>query len=346
MSVDVIPAQWKAQLEGGDPIRVSIDSLKPGESPRLGIQNDRYARSLADLEETLPPITVHWPSRRVIDGMHRLCASALRGEDTILVRWFKGDEKEAFIIGVHENVIHGLPLSLTERKAAAARIVVSHPQWSDRLIATAAGLSNKTVGVIRRCSTEEIPQLKIRTGVDGRARPLSSADGRMAAADLLRASPTASLREIAKSAGISTATVRDVRIRLSRNDDPVPVDWRHHASDGQSAASRPEPTAVGPGPTEGTMSPGAPDPRAGPTGNVMPACTAGDSILNKLRADPALRYSDAGRFILRWLHTCTLGIRALDQFCQHVPPHCAPSIARLARAHAKSWLDLAQKLEK
>lgn len=345
MDIDVISTEWDTQLEDIDPTRVSIDSLLPGESPRLGTQNDRYTRSLADLDVTLPPITVHWPSMRVIDGMHRLCASALRGEDTILVRWFKGDEKEAFVFGVHENVIHGLPLSLSERKTAAARIVVSHPHWSDRLIAVTAGLSNKTVGVIRQCSTAEIPQLNTRTGVDGRSRPLSSAGGRMVAAELLRKSPTASLREIARSAGISTATVRDVRLRLGRNEDPVPADWRHPAPEGQGAASPTETGAVGPDPPEATLCSGLPGPRAESTGNVPPACTAADSILHKLRADPALRYTDTGRLILRWLHACTLGVRALDQCGQHVPVHCAPTIARLARAQARSWLDLAQKLE-
>ena len=76
------------------------------------------------------------------------------------------------------HVEHGMPLTRADRKAAAQRIVMIRPQWSDRAIAAVGGLSAKTVGAIRRRSTEEIPQSNARLGGDGRVRPLAAADGR------------------------------------------------------------------------------------------------------------------------------------------------------------------------
>jgi ParB-like chromosome segregation protein Spo0J len=59
--------------------RVSIESLAESGSPRLAGQNEEHARLLAESGLELPPIVVHRPTRRVIDGMHRLAAARLRG---------------------------------------------------------------------------------------------------------------------------------------------------------------------------------------------------------------------------------------------------------------------------
>src|SRR5947209_4522283 len=81
-------------------------------------------------------------------------------------------------LAVHLNVMHGLPLTLSERKAAAQRVLTSYPHWSDRSIGLIAGVSNKTVGKLRGCTTEEISQLNPRLGRDGKVRPVSPAHGR------------------------------------------------------------------------------------------------------------------------------------------------------------------------
>lgn len=94
---------------------------------------------LAAVEAKLPPIIVHRATMRVIDGMHRLAAAKLRNDETIEVRFFEGTEQEAFVLAVKANISHGRPLSLTDRTSAAERIIVSHPAWSDRAIAVAAG---------------------------------------------------------------------------------------------------------------------------------------------------------------------------------------------------------------
>ncbi|UWS69865.1 ParB/RepB/Spo0J family partition protein [Streptomyces noursei] len=202
---------------------VSVASLVATGSPRLAGEDAEHAHTLSQSEAQLPPIIVHRSSMRIIDGMHRLRAAILRGRDEIDVQFFDGSEKDAFVLAVESNVQHGLPLTLSDRTAAAGRIVKSHPEWSDRAVAAATGLAAKTVAAIRRRSaTEEVPQLHTRIGRDGKARPVNSAEGRRLASTLLMEKPDASLREVAKAAGISTGTVRDVRQRLQRNENPVP----------------------------------------------------------------------------------------------------------------------------
>jgi Homeodomain-like domain len=63
-----------------------------------------------------------------------------------------------------------------------------------------------------------------RLGKDGRPRPLNAAVGRALAAQLMDTYPDASLRQIAAATGVSPGTVRDVRARLARGEDPSPAE--------------------------------------------------------------------------------------------------------------------------
>src|SRR6185437_14101732 len=168
---------------------VAILDLLPGESPRLEGEDKAHIAWLAETESKLPPILVDRRTMRVIDGMHRLLAASLRGCDKIEVEFFDGPPTEAFLRAVQANVTHGLPLSQADRRAAAARIVTSHPHLSDRSIGETTGLSAKTVATIRRCSTDDMPQLDVRVGKDGKARPLDGTAGRVRAAKLLSKHP-------------------------------------------------------------------------------------------------------------------------------------------------------------
>lgn len=132
------------------PCVVSISDLVPSnESIRSGGLNEDHARALAETDADFPPILVQRSSRRVWDGLHRLRAEQIRGRDTIAVRFFDGDDAAAFVAGVRANITHGLPLSLTDRRAAAGRIIQLYPAWSNRAIAFCTGISDKTVGAIR-----------------------------------------------------------------------------------------------------------------------------------------------------------------------------------------------------
>lgn len=197
---------------------VAVSQVRGGHSPRQGGENLEHIRTLADTDGDLPPIIVRRDDMRVVDGMHRLRAAHLRGDSVIAVRFFDGGDDEAFVLAVRTNVTHGLPLSLADRKAAAARIVASHAHWSDRMIASVAGLSAATVARIRRARPEPAPS--VRLGHDGKLRPVNSLERRRVARAILLTEPDLSLREVARRAGISPETARSVRRKLAESGPP------------------------------------------------------------------------------------------------------------------------------
>jgi hypothetical protein len=318
------------RLSSGTPedlavVKVRVGSLLDSDSPRLLGEDQDHVHALVGVEDRLPPIIVHRETMRVIDGMHRLHAARLRGDKEVDARFVDGDEASSFVLAVSTNIRHGLPLSLADRKAAASRIISSYPQWSDRRIAAVAGIAAKTVAAIRACPADGEQQLDTRVGRDGRARPVNGAERRAAAAKLMGDNPGASLREIAREAGISAETARDVRARLGRGDAPVPIRQDAAAARiGQSARGRP--------------------PAERPGGSRMPR-SDGISLLQALLADPALRSKESGRSLLRML----AGWRVIEehrrQLVEAVPAHRVASVADAARACARAWHDFADHLD-
>jgi ParB-like chromosome segregation protein Spo0J len=220
---------------GSGAVLVAISELQPGYSPRLKGEDAEHVRTLAATEDALPAIVVHRPTMRVIDGMHRLRAAIERGESEILVEYFDGSEEDAFVRAVRDNIRHGLPLSRADREAAVTRLLRSHTAWSNRAIAAVTGLSAPTVGAIRRRMTDKSSQSNRRIGRDGRTRPVSGADGRERASRVIAEHPDASLRYIAREAGISLSTAQDVRKRMARGENPVPAGLLREPADRASA---------------------------------------------------------------------------------------------------------------
>jgi len=300
-----LPSPWRAYQSGVVPAEmVPISRLRLGGSPRTGDVSAEHIRVLARATVPMPPIIVHRGTMCVLDGVQRVRAATLSAREHIEAQFFDGDENEAFVLAVEANTAHGLPLSVTDRKAAAARIILSHPTRSDRWIAVISGLTASTVGEIRRRSTVEAARSNTRLGRDGRTRPLDSSDGRRLAGELMRADPDRSLRDIARAAGIAPSTVLDVRNRISCGEDPVPA-----------RKSVPPPRR-----------PDEPDPLA---------------IMRTLCKDPSLRLTEAGRTLLRWLdaHTVTGEPPVAD-----VPAHCAAAIAALARHNARFWSEFGDRV--
>ncbi|MEU0214023.1 ParB N-terminal domain-containing protein [Streptomyces sp. NPDC006265] len=306
---------------------MSISRLTPADSPRLAGEDEARVRLLAESEERLPPIVVHRSTMRVIDGMHRVRAAELRGQDRVEVQFFDGTDLDAFVLAVQLNAIHGLPLTHRDRIAAAQRIARSHPHWSDRMIASVTGLSAKTLSSLRQRSTEEIPQSNTRVGRDGRTRPLNAADARRLASRIITERPGASLREVATASGVALATARDVRERLRLGRDPVPAKLRRMEDPGRTAV---EPVSERPG----TGRDAAGHPPRDPS-----------FLLASLRRDPSLRFSQAGRDLLRLLSVQSLEAEAWDQLLAGVPAHCGETVALLARKLSEDWLKFAGDVE-
>lgn len=159
----------------------------------------------------------------------------------------------------------------------------------------------------------------MRVGLDGKVRPLSSAEGRRTASAYVAENPDASLRAIAKAAGISLGTARDVRERLRRGEDPLLP--RQRAVEDQA---------------------GGKVRRVVPTGRqVVVARPVRRTELRVLRNDPSLRYLVGGRVLLRLLDTHTLTPEEWRRLVELVPAHCADMVSEAARECAGVWLDFA-----
>lgn len=303
-----------AEADEGPIVRLRLEQIQPGHSPRLKDLDEAHVQLLADTEEELPPIVVHRSTLTVIDGRHRLRAALVRGDTLIRARLFDGTEDEAFIYSVEANNAHGLPLTASDRHAAAVRLLQVRPEWSDRSIASAVGVSAQTVGKVRR-STGTSSQLNGRVGRDGRVRPLSTAEGRRKAEEIMTAKPDASLREVAREAGLSPGTVNDVRRRLREGKDPVlPV----KVSAAESMQGRVQ--------------------------NRISTESAPDFVLfwQQLSKDPSLKLTQFGRNLLTLLRAHRLD----EDVAESVPAHCVEKIAILANQCSLTWGVIARRLER
>lgn len=313
-SAEPVPARDNAV------VRLPISAVRVADSPRSAGVDMAHARSLAQTEANLPPIVVHRRTMRVIDGAHRLTAARLRGEREISAKLFDGDDNEAFLLAVRLNVSHGMPLSRADRRAAAVRIIRAQPRLSDRAIALTAGLAAKTIGSLRR--EVDGPPVQARIGRDGRVRPINGAAGRGIAAELIASHPDATLRQIAKDAGISVETARSVRARLRAGEDPV-LDRRTRPDRADRAEDRQMTVKL---------------PEADPSDELR-------SLLKTMQRDPSLRYTESGRMLLRWLGPRVLLTDEIPLPLRHIPPHSRINLGALARACAAAWIQLAMGLE-
>jgi ParB-like chromosome segregation protein Spo0J len=304
------------------PVPMPVGALTDGDSPRLAGVDPAHVERLLRSPGPWPPILVQRRTMRIIDGMHRLAAARLRGDEDIDAILCDEADDAAFVLAVRVNVRHGLPLGLDDRKRAARRIARENPTWSDRMISRTTGLSAKLVGQLRGDATPP-GAAPVRVGQDGRRRPLSGADGRRRAGALLTERPGASLREIARAAGVSTGTVRDVRDRLRRGEDPVPAGARATPAPARRAAGTDDSTA------------GPPRSRADIVREIR-------DLLGRL-GDPAEGGAEAEaiRWVLRW----SIGADGYEGPLGAAPAHSAYLVARLARSYADRLTEIATQLD-
>ncbi|HET9895060.1 MAG TPA: ParB/RepB/Spo0J family partition protein [Streptosporangiaceae bacterium] len=321
---------------------VALRSLVPGFYLRQAGTDATHIRLLADAAGSvrLPPILVQRNGWRIIDGMHRVAAAKLRGEQTIRALVIDCTDAQALVLAIKSNVLHGLPLSKAERISGAKRILAAHQDWSDRAVAEVAGLSAKTIASLRNRSTSKAQFQGKRLGRDGKRRPLSAADGRRRAAEYIGAHPEASLREVAREADVSLGTVHDVRSRIRRGSDPV--------SSGHGCHAVQPGTAVKPAPGSGQVVPA--NPRALPATSL---CARADrnaqrlgwpAISAKLASDPALKYTDGGRAFLRWMATHSAQAEDWREFIDAVPAHWVRDVSRIADIVSAEWQEFADRL--
>ncbi|MFG2316200.1 ParB/RepB/Spo0J family partition protein [Streptomyces tendae] len=346
----------EAAVSGGGPVHlraldptvhmVRISDLVVADSPRSESESAEHARMLADADAELPPVIVHASTMRLIDGAHRVRAALIRGDTEIAARFYEGADRDAFALAVAANVQHGLPLTRRERTDAAERVITSHPQWSDRAVAAVTGLAADTVRRIRSRASARNAQSHDRVGRDGRVRPVSSADGRIRAAQYLADHPQASLREVATASGLSPGTVRDVRERLRQNQDPVPAGQRRTKAGGPSPTRAVPADRTGRRPAAVNAPPEQADCREPVEAPATSRPSPPHAPLSALRRDPSIRHSEAGRLLLRLLDNRLLSQAHGDELIAALPQHSLGNLSAAARECAQLWAEFSKRLDR
>jgi ParB-like chromosome segregation protein Spo0J len=329
------------------PVRdIPLNSLGHGFFLRGTGTDKAHVQMLAEVASfsELPPILVQRNSLRVIDGTHRLEAAKARGEKFIRARVINCTDNDAYILAVKANTLHGLPLSRADRVSSARRILDWHPDWSDRAIGMATGLSAKTVAGIRRESANQVQQFTKRLGRDGKRRPVTALEGRKRAAEYIAARPEASLREVARETDVSLGTVQDVRARMRSGLDPVTPgsgDRRLAAAAGPAVrpvpAGQPVPAPAGRPTLVPTRIGALPGRRA-----VQPPTWP--QIAPKLAGDPSLRYTEGGRAFMRWMTARMANTVQWREFADSIPPHWIDDLSCVAEQASEEWRDFAEHL--
>jgi ParB-like chromosome segregation protein Spo0J len=291
-----------------------IDDVRVGPSLREEGLDPGHVATLAELAGAWPPILVRREDRSVVDGQHRVAAARRLDLRSLQVTWFDGSAEDAFVEFVRCNVGHGLPLGLSERRSAATRILRSHPERSDRGIASVCGVSPKTVARLRAdlASTAPLDLPSRRVGRDGRVRPVDPAQLRARITEELERRPDASLRAIAAAVGSSPETVRSVRGKL-------------RAVGGQPAPAAQETTD-----TEAT---------------VLGLLTRSGRAGHRLEGDCAFSGREHGTEFVKWFDAMTVDPADLWTHVGTVPRSRIYEVADEARRRAGFWSSFADSLE-
>jgi ParB-like chromosome segregation protein Spo0J len=152
--------------------RTSAVLVDPSLQPRVAGLDPHHVKALEECPESWPPLAVvrHCGRYLLVDGFHRLAAAQNLGLDTVPVDVVPFPEDgDVHAVAFALNAAHGMPLSLADRRAFAARLLREHVEWADREVGRRAGLSSNTVGKVREnlIAAEEIVEPAYRVGAGG-----------------------------------------------------------------------------------------------------------------------------------------------------------------------------------
>ncbi|WP_411757123.1 ParB N-terminal domain-containing protein [Streptomyces venezuelae] len=276
---------------------------------------------------------------RIIDGLHRLEAAKLCGDHSITARLVECTDAEALVLAMKANTSHGLPLSRADRMAGAERVLLAHPEWSDRAIASVTGLSAKTIAALRERSACATPPGGQRLGLDGKLRAVSAGEGRRRAAAYIHAHPEATLREVARETEVSLGTVHDVSARLRRGISPERDGLR---GAGARLTLHPAERPADPPPAPPAAAEDLPARR--PATVPAEAPPAWETVAAKVANDPCIRYTAGGKEFLQWMALHASDPDGWRELVGAVPAHWVGVIAPIAESVGKEWSLFAERL--
>lgn len=157
---------------------MDLDSITvvPDLQPRVTGLDEGHVRALQEASESWPPLVVVQQAHGfvLVDGYHRFAAAQNLGRTTVPVRVTPPPtDGDLHALAFALNAVHGRPLSLTDRRAEAERVLRQQPEVSNMEVSRRAGLSPTTIAAIRTRLEEEatIGPAPERLGADGTRYP-------------------------------------------------------------------------------------------------------------------------------------------------------------------------------
>lgn len=147
---------------------VLIDDIRTdgGTQPRSAIyQNvvDDYAEAISS-GAIFPPVVLFYDGSDywLADGFHRHAGHRKAGLTKIAADIRQGARRDAVLYSVGANSAHGLRRTNEDKRRAVMTLLqdAEWAKWSDREIARRAGVSDKTVGALRKELSAEVPQIE------------------------------------------------------------------------------------------------------------------------------------------------------------------------------------------
>lgn len=187
--------------------------------PRVRGLDADHVRALQEAPEGWPPLLVvqRGDQYLLIDGFHRLAAAQNLGLDTVRVKVVPAPaDGDLHALAFSSNAAHGRPLSLSDRRAFAEKILRGQPQLADREIGRRCGLSSNTVGVVRQRleAAAQIEQAPERVGSDGHVYEVGANEERRQPGELPEASFEEAVGDV--MSGIFTSAERKQQRRIAR----------------------------------------------------------------------------------------------------------------------------------
>ena len=160
---------------------MDVIRIDGGTQSRLSIKEDlveRYAEKMAE-GSAFPPGIAFFDGKEywLADGFHRYHALRKNKRASMVCRIVNGTLREAILFSKSANALHGMPMTLEDRKHNAVEMMNDFEwgQWGDREIAAACDLSHPTVTKLRK--TLGIPKpdvIKYRNKTTGRVHTQKS----------------------------------------------------------------------------------------------------------------------------------------------------------------------------
>ncbi|WP_144223439.1 ParB/RepB/Spo0J family partition protein [Mesorhizobium amorphae] len=156
------------QIDGGTQSRATLNDQVV----------DDYAEAI-QAGATFPPIVVFYDGKKhwLADGFHRFHAYQKAGREKVAADVRQGTRRDAILHSVGANEAHGLRRTNDDKRRAILTLLNDSVwgKWTDREIARACHVDNKTVAKVRSEVTEEIPSERTYTTKHGTTATMKTA---------------------------------------------------------------------------------------------------------------------------------------------------------------------------